>query len=136
MNRQQLRHLLDKLKLANLATVKPNGTPHIVPISFVVSDGDLWFTSKKTSIKCRNILKNNNVAVSIVGHKHVILIEGTAEILSPLEESLTPELSKAFVSKYYRARRNGPDAVLVKVKPVRILGGKFGRKQVPLDFGI
>ncbi len=136
MDPHQLRHLLNELKVANLATVRPTGAPHVVPVSFVLSDWHLYFTTRRDSTKCRNIVKNNKVALSILGQKYVVVIEGTAEIRGPLEESMSSELSKAFLRKYSRERRKGPNTVLVHVKPTRILSGKFGQRQRPLKLQI
>lgn len=134
MVREELYCLLNKLKVANLATVKPNGAPHVVPVSFIFSKRKIWFTSKKGSLKCNNILKNNKVALSIIGQEQVILIQGTAAIVGPLERYMSPQLSQAFLRKYSRKRRKNSNSVLVSVKPNATFAGKYGKKQTRVPF--
>jgi nitroimidazol reductase NimA-like FMN-containing flavoprotein (pyridoxamine 5'-phosphate oxidase superfamily) len=59
-----------------LATVKEDGSPHVVPIWFVLDDksngkrkvdigGDIILTTGSTSIKARNIERDNRVSISV-----------------------------------------------------------------------
>jgi nitroimidazol reductase NimA-like FMN-containing flavoprotein (pyridoxamine 5'-phosphate oxidase superfamily) len=59
---------------AKLATVKKNGSPHVVPIWFVLDDrkgrtrkrvGDAVFTTYERSIKAKNIQRNNRVSICV-----------------------------------------------------------------------
>jgi len=129
---ETVRKILSDAKVASLATIRPTGIPHIAPVSFVLFDHHLYFTSKESSVKCRNILRNNHVALSIIGSKEVVLVEGEASIIGPRERSITPQLSQAFLEKYTRPRRESEGSVLVRIKPVRLLVGKLGRRQRPV----
>jgi len=132
MEDESVRRILSEVRVASLATVRATGAPHLAPVSFVLFDHHLYFTSKENSIKCRNILGNEHVALSIVGSTEAVLVEGEATIIGPREESMTPELTQAFLEKYARPRRKSEGSVLVRVKPVRILLGKLGRRQRPV----
>jgi len=132
MEGDSVHRILNEVKVASLATVRQTGAPHLAPVSFVLFDHYLYFTSKENSIKCRNILGNKRVALSIIGRNEAVLIEGEASVIGPREESMTPELTRAFLKKYARPRRKSEGSVLVRVKPVRILLGKLGRKQRPV----
>jgi len=129
MEDDHVRRILNEVRVASLATVRETGAPHLAPVSFVLFDHHLYFTSKGSSIKCRNILGNKQVALSIIGPREAILIEGEAAIIGPREQSMSPELIQAFLEKYARPRRKSEGSVLVCVKPVRILLGKLGRRQ-------
>ena len=132
MEDDSVHRTLNEVKVASLATVRQTGAPHLAPVSFVLFDHSLYFTSKENSIKCRNILGNRRVALSIIGPSEAVLIEGEASIIGPREASMTPELIQAFVEKYARPRRKSEGSVLVRVKPVRILLGRLGRRQRPV----
>ena len=81
---------------AKLATVKDNGSPHVVPIWFVLDNqtdrtseraaGDVVFTTYDSSLKIRNIQRDNRVSICVddqtpqfsfvtilVGQKYIIL---------------------------------------------------------------
>lgn len=132
MEDDRVHRILNEAKVASLATVRLTGAPHLAPISFVFFDHYLYFTSKENSIKCRNILGNKRVALSIIGSSEAVLIEGEASVIGPREGSMTRELAQAFLEKYARPRRKSEGSVLVRVKPVRILLGKLGRRQRPV----
>ena len=126
---QAVRTVLHEVKVASLATTRPNGTPHVVPVSFVLFHQHLYFTSKERSVKCQNILRNNHVALSMIGSEDTVLIEGEASIIGPKDRSMNPEIAQTFLGKYGRLRRKSEGSVLVRVTPVRVLIGKLGRKQ-------
>lgn len=129
-----VRSLLSEVKVANLATSDFEGTPHLVPISFIYDDGQIYFTSRMHSTKCKNILQNTHVALSIIGTETVVLVQGTATIVGPLQTELTPKLSRTYLNKYSRERRTSPDSVLVRVQPIKVFAGCLGRRQRRVDF--
>ncbi len=129
-----VHRLMNKIRLANLATVNSDGSPNLVPISFIFDGGQLYFTSTAHSTKCKNILRNNKVALSIIGENTVVLIQGTARILGPLQIRLTPNLSQIFLKKYSRDRRISYDSVLVRIRPLKLLLGPLGRRQRRVKF--
>jgi nitroimidazol reductase NimA-like FMN-containing flavoprotein (pyridoxamine 5'-phosphate oxidase superfamily) len=132
MEDDSVHRILNEVKVASLATVRQTGAPHLAPVSFVLFNHYFYFTSKENSIKCRNIRGNKRVALSIIGSSEAVLIEGEASIIGPREASMTPEIAQAFLEKYARPRRESEGSVLVRVKPVRILLGKLGRRQRPV----
>ena len=132
MKDDSVHRILNEVKVASLATVRQTGAPHLAPVSFVLFNHYLYFTSKENSIKCRNILGNKRVALSIIGPNEAVLVDGEASIIGPREESMSPELTQAFLKKYARPRRKSEASVLIRVAPVRILLGKLGRRQRPV----
>jgi len=53
-----------------LATVKKDGSPHVVPIWFVLDDGennieDIIFTTHHNSIKSKNINRDNRISICV-----------------------------------------------------------------------
>jgi nitroimidazol reductase NimA-like FMN-containing flavoprotein (pyridoxamine 5'-phosphate oxidase superfamily) len=51
-------------RVARLATVGPNGTPHNVPICPVVLSSKIYFASERGARKVRNIQRNPRVALA------------------------------------------------------------------------
>ncbi|GAA4963200.1 PPOX class F420-dependent oxidoreductase [Nonomuraea thailandensis] len=57
--------LLTRPLFAHLATIAPDGTPHVNPV-WTIWDGEhLRFTTTTDRRKCRNVQQNPNVSVSI-----------------------------------------------------------------------
>jgi len=133
MKHDSVHRILNEVKVASLATVRQTGAPHLAPVSFVLFNHYIYFTSRENSIKCRNILGNKRVALSIISPSEAILVDGEASIIGSTEESMSPELAQAFLEKYARPRRKSEGSVLVRVKPDKILLGKLGRRQRPVE---
>ena len=48
-----------------LATVRPNGTPHLVPIWFVWVAGKIYLCTGADSVKVRNLMQNPQVSIAL-----------------------------------------------------------------------
>ena len=64
------KFLMQGTLTGKLATVKKDGSPHVVPIWFIVEDndndnGDIIFTTNNTSVKAKNIQCDNRVNICI-----------------------------------------------------------------------
>ena len=58
--------LQQKANSANLATVMPNGTPQVTPVSFDYTNGKIRINSAKGRVKARNMREGAPVALSIL----------------------------------------------------------------------
>jgi PPOX class probable F420-dependent enzyme len=67
-----------------LATVRPDGRPHAMPVWAVWYDASLWFSSSVGSRKVRN-LRTNPFCVATTEHADdPVILEGVAEIVTDL----------------------------------------------------
>ncbi len=62
-----------------LATVRPNGTPHLVPIWFVWVAEKIYLCTGVDSVKVRNLTRNPQVSVALEDGTKPIVIEGVAQ---------------------------------------------------------
>jgi len=58
--------LQQKVTVANLATIMPDGTPQVTPVWFDYRDGKVRVNSAKGRVKARNMKENAPVALSIL----------------------------------------------------------------------
>lgn len=79
-----------------LATVRPSGKPHLVPIWFVWVSERFWICTS-ASTKTRNILHNSQVSVSLESGNDPVVAEGTARIH---DQPYPTEVADAFASKF------------------------------------
>jgi F420H(2)-dependent biliverdin reductase len=79
-----------------LATVRPNGTPHLVPIWFVWVAGKIYLCTGADSVKVRNLLQNPHVSIALEDGAHPFVIEGLAQ---PIERT-DPAVLAEFQRKY------------------------------------
>jgi PPOX class probable F420-dependent enzyme len=89
------RRFLDAGRVGHLATVEPNGAPHLVPVCYAVEDPALYITvdekPKRRDIplkRLRNIAANPRIAVTVDrwdedwSRLAWVMLRGTAEVLA------------------------------------------------------
>ena len=48
-----------------VATVSPNNTPHIAPVTYIFEEGDFYFATDYNTRKYKNLKQNPNVALAV-----------------------------------------------------------------------
>jgi PPOX class probable F420-dependent enzyme len=66
-----------------LATVRPDGRPHLVPIWYVVDEGRWYLCTNPGSVKARNLSQNPRVALALEDGTNPYIVEGEARLVSP-----------------------------------------------------
>lgn len=66
-----------------LATVRPDGRPHLVPIWFVTVEGRCYICTGPTSVKARNLRANPNVVLALEDGDAPAVLEGVARSVTP-----------------------------------------------------
>jgi len=124
-----------------LATVKEDGSSHVVPIWFVMDHtnskgrlGDIIFNTDSESIKAKNIRRNKLVSICIDDQVPLFLfvtIFGTAKIFPYRQKEVlkwATKIAERYMGKrnanIYGRRNSGEGTVLIRIKPTRILAEK------------
>jgi hypothetical protein len=81
-----------------LATVRPDGRPHTMPVWGVWVDDHLHFGGGRGTRKAKNLATNPNVSVHLEDGWDVVIIEGVAEEV--LDAALQERLDDAYEAKY------------------------------------
>lgn len=101
-----------------LASVRPEGRPHLVPIWHVWHDGKLYISTSQRSVKMQNIRHQPRVALALPDAMDVVLVEGMARPAPELNEELAPY----FVEKFgWDFRKDAQYGGLVQITPTKIL---------------
>ena len=108
----EVAQFLEEQRVANIATIGPNGMPHLVAMWFAIVDGDVWFETKAKSQKVVNLKRDNRISCLVeAGHTYDTLrgveLEGTAEIID--DPDAIWEVGKSVWERY-----NGPYSEEVK----------------------
>lgn len=85
MSDDEVAAFVEQSRTANMATIGPDGVPHVVAMWFAVVDGKVWFETKAKSQKVLNLRRDPRITCLIEdGWTYDALrgvsIEGTAEI--------------------------------------------------------
>lgn len=107
-----------------LATVWPDGRPHLSPVWAVWDDGGLWFSAGPKSRKMRNIRAGSPATMSTEDPENPVVVEGTVEVVTAPDRLLR---FVAVVNVKYRTEYSieffSPDqAAVAMVHPARAFG--------------
>ena len=61
-----------------LATVRPDGTPHVRPLGALWVDGAFYFNAGAGTRKARNLADNPSCAIAVATHEFDLIVEGRA----------------------------------------------------------
>ena len=139
-NREINKFLMQGTLTGKLATVKRDGSSHVVPIWFTVDDGnssrkgDIIFTTSSTSLKARNIQRDNRVTICVDDQMppfSFVTVYGIAEIKEYKQNDLlkwATIIAERYMGKRnaeaYGRRNSTEGEVLVRVKPTKIIAEK------------
>lgn len=82
-----------------LATVRPDGRPHVVPVDGLWIDGRWYFGGSPTTVKHRNLLANPRATLHLEGSESAVIVEGTCQIEQPSAQG-AQDLVAASNTKY------------------------------------
>ncbi|MBB5163241.1 MAG: hypothetical protein QOK12_456 [Mycobacterium sp.] len=93
MGDDEIVDFIDHSRTATMATVGPNGRPHLIAMWYAVLDGEVWFETKAKSQKAVNLRRDPTITVMIEDGKTYdtlrgVSIDGQAEIVDSDPELL------------------------------------------------
>ena len=116
------RRFLEANELCRLATVYPDGRPHVVPVSYIFRESLFYIATDYGTRKFKNIRFNNKVAlvVDMYGPNTAVVVEGEASII---EKGLEfKKIYKHFYERFSWVKMEPWDegeAPFIVVKPIR-----------------
>lgn len=81
-----------------LATVRPDGRPHVMPVLAVWKDGALHFPAGKASRKARNLAHNSQCVITTSSAALDLVVESNAAKVR--DDAALRRLAEAYASKY------------------------------------
>lgn len=112
-----------------LATVGARGAPHVAPVWGAVSAGALHLYSERSTVKARNLARDDRVSVHLESAEDVLIVSGRLVDLGQPRD--WPSVLEAFAGKYDRPddREYLPDDpvfdVLYRLEPDRALAWRL-----------
>ncbi|MDT5399371.1 MAG: hypothetical protein QOK33_2602, partial [Mycobacterium sp.] len=145
----EITEFIERSRTATMATVLPNGRPHLVAMWYAVLDGEIWFETKAKSQKAVNVRRDPTITVMIEdGQTYNTLrgvsIDGTAEIVDDDPDLLLRvgiSVWERYTGPYNDEMRPFVDQMMnnriaVRVVPTRLRSwdhGKLGMPDMPLS---
>lgn len=121
------RALLESSKTYWVATTRPDGRPHAMPIWGAWVDEAFWMEGGAQTRRARNIALNPAAVVHLERGDDVVIVEGLAERVHDLDPALVERLRSGF-AKYRASHQYEPD-------PRDWAGGAIWRISPSIAFG-
>lgn len=147
MSDDEIERFVARSRTATMATIGPDGLPHLVAMWYAVVDGQLWFETKAKSQKVLNLRRDDRITVLIEdGHTYDKLrgvsIEGHAVISDDPDDSWRVGVSvwERYNGPYSDEVKPAVEAMMnkrvtVRVEPKRVRSWdhrKLGLPELPL----
>jgi PPOX class probable F420-dependent enzyme len=113
---------LTERHLATLTTLRPDGTPHVVPIgvTYDAATGTARVITSGASAKVRHVREGQSrVAVCQVDGRRWLTLEGTAVVRD--DAAAVADAVERYAQRYRQPREN-PSRVVLEISVDRILG--------------
>lgn len=62
-----------------LATINPDGTPHVMPVGVFNLEGTMYFTSGPGTRKSKNLVRDARCVITVATHPFDVVAEGSAQ---------------------------------------------------------
>jgi PPOX class probable F420-dependent enzyme len=103
MTQAEIDNFLQEVHLARVATVRPDGRPHVVPVWYLWEEGHLFFETARKAVKANNLRTNPHIAITVdvtaggLRLKYVIL-EGQAAFIE--ERRTVRQIAEKIYNRY------------------------------------
>ncbi|WP_062984759.1 pyridoxamine 5'-phosphate oxidase family protein [Nocardia anaemiae] len=147
MSDAEISEFLQRSRIATLATIGPNGAPHLTAMWYGLIDGEIWFETKAKSQKAVNLRRDPRVTCMVEAGQTYdqlrgVSIEGHAEIIDDPEKLFAVGVSvwERYTGPYSEEVRPLVEQMLNKRIAVRVVPDrlrswdhrKLGLPQLPL----
>ncbi|MEO7447748.1 MAG: PPOX class F420-dependent oxidoreductase [Humibacillus sp.] len=107
--------------LATLTTLRPDGSPHVVPVGFTwdPATSTARVITSRTSRKARNALAGCPAVLCQVDGRHWLSLQGAARILD--DPASVTDAEQRYAARYREPRPN-PERVVIAIEVQSVLG--------------
>lgn len=130
---ERRKFLLEGTKTGKLATVKKDGSPHVVPVWYTLDGDALVFTTGGESVKAKNMRRDPKVCVAVDDQTppySFVMIEGTVKLSQDPDELLywAMRIGGRYMGQdqadAYGKRNSAEGELLVRITPSKIRAWK------------
>jgi hypothetical protein len=93
-----------------LATVRPDGRPHVVPRWGVWLDGRFWYDGAPTTVHVRNLAANQACSLNLESGTEAVIVEGESLPARAPAQTLGVRIAEAFTKYHELGYRPEADA--------------------------
>jgi nitroimidazol reductase NimA-like FMN-containing flavoprotein (pyridoxamine 5'-phosphate oxidase superfamily) len=101
-----------------VATAGPDGTPYLVPLSFIWDGARLTIATPESSPTGRNLRATGRVRLGLGPTRDVVVIDGTVEAFD--RDEVPTDVAETFAAKLWDARKSTPRYGYFRITPRRV----------------
>lgn len=121
------RELLEAANIAHLATLMPDGTPHVTPVWVDLEDSAVLVNSAEGRVKVENLRRDPRVGVSVVDSQNpyaAVSIRGRVREITAdgADEHIDALAGKYLGEERYPMRQPGERRVIIRIEPLHVFG--------------
>lgn len=107
-----------------VASVWPDGRPHVMPVWGMWDDAVLWFSSSVKSRKTRNLVRDPRCVVTTENASDPVVIEGTARIFTQpaVLQRVIDLMNAKYTTDYGLSFLDPAVNTTIGVRPARVFG--------------
>ena len=125
----EMEQYLNGKSLANLATLKRDGSPQVAPVRYEYRDGKFFVSTAGSTAKARNVRRDPRVSVSIASPDEpyaYVLVHGRAKVTTDDMEATVTSISVRYNGDeegraFAREVLKSSDNVLIEISPDRVI---------------
>ena len=102
-----------------VATTRPDGRPHMMPVWGIWLEGVFYFSSGRTSRKVRNLSVNPSCVISIEENGESVIVEGLAE--ETADKAVLQQCYEIYSAKYHWEMETNEEPFF-RVRPAVVFG--------------
>ncbi|MBI2723776.1 MAG: PPOX class F420-dependent oxidoreductase [Chloroflexi bacterium] len=123
------RRFVEKPRIARLATINRDGTPHVAPVWYRYAEGAFLVLTERGSQKHRNIERDARVTLCIDDERppyHTVLARCAVSVEEAPGAAWRTDLAIHYLGeengRRYIAESMNPDDVMLRIRPLRVSG--------------
>lgn len=134
MTSDEIKSFLAKgTRTGKLSTVRADGRPHVAPIWFVLDGDDLLFNTGLSTVKAKNMLRDNRVSICVDDDTPpfaFVIVEGTAVLQDNPPDNLAwaTQIGGRYMgadqAETFGKRNAVPGECLVRITPTKVIAQK------------
>ena len=122
---ERAQMLIRAKNLGNIATLMPDGSPHVVPVWVDLDGDDILVNTAEGRQKLKNVRRDPRVALDVVNsenpHEMVTLRGHVVEVTSEGADAHIDKLANKYLGRdRYPFRQPGEQRVIIRIEPERV----------------
>lgn len=125
------RQLLEAANIGHLATLMPDGTPHVTPVWVDIEDSTVLVNSAEGRLKVQNLKRDPKVGLSVADGENpyaAVSIRGRVREITAdgADEHIDSLAGKYLGEERYPMREPGEQRVIIRIEPEHVFGPPAG----------